>query len=250
MQSILTQTAPMLMLTVVGFCLLSLGGSFAVLGLWRRIFHGSVGQVPTPAFLGIVATAWALSLGFAASDVWTLAARADHAISAERSSAKRLLGISEKRALDLPALHAAVTDYARLVQTVEWEGMLAHGPDARVEEAVQKIRLGLIEMVERGIAAPLVNKAVQDFDELQDARNDRLAIGESAVDETKWYLVLCLTVMAMVTIAVVHADTPKAARNALFIFAVVVGACLWIMAINANPYAGMPVNLIASLSRS
>jgi hypothetical protein len=89
---------------------------------------------------------------------------------------------------------------------------------------------------------------VQDFDELQDARNERLAIGASAVDETKWYFVLCLTVMAMVTIAVVHADTPKAARNALFIYAVVVGVCLWIMAINANPYNGMPISLLASIS--
>lgn len=247
MQTILTQTTPMLFLTVVGFCLISLSLSFVVLRLWRRAFQGSAGQVPTPAFLGIIATAWALSLGFAASDVWTLAARADQAVSAERSSAKRLLGISDRSALDLPTLRAAVTEYARLVQTVEREGTLAHGPDQRVDAALQKIRLGLLEMVDKGVAAPLIEKAVQDFDALQDARNDRLAIGASAVDETKWYLVLCLTVMAMVTIAIVHAETPKAARNALIIYTVVVGACLWIMAINANPYADMPVDIIASL---
>jgi hypothetical protein len=248
MQAILTQTAPMLMLTIVAFCLLSLAGSFAVLRTWHRVFRGSTGQVPAPAFLGIVATAWALSLGFAASDVWTLGARADQAISAERSSAKRLMGISEQQALNLPALHTAVAEYAKLVQTVEWEEMLSHGANPSVDEAVQRIRLGLIDMANKGVAAPLVSKAVQDFDELQDARNERLAIGASAVDETKWYFVLCLTVMAMVTIAVVHADTPKAARNALFIYAVVVGVCLWIMAINANPYNGMPISLLASIS--
>jgi hypothetical protein len=248
MHAILTQPAPMLMVTVVAFCLLSLAVSFAVLRIWHRVFRGSAGQVPAPAFLGIVATAWALSLGFAASDVWTLSAQADQAVSAERSAVKRLLGVSEQRALNLPAMHAAVVDYAKLVPTAEWEEMLSRGADPRVDEALQRIRLGLIDMANRGVATPLVSKAVQDFDELQDARNERLAVGESAVDETKWYLVLCLTVMAMVTNAIVHADTPKAARNALFIFAVVVGACLWIMAINANPYAGMPVNLVASIS--
>src|SRR5690606_25100934 len=84
----------------------------------------------------------------------------------------------------------------------------------------------------------LVTKMARDFDELQDARDQRLAIGGSSVSEYKWYLVFSLTFLTMIAIAAAHADRPAAARNALGIFAVAAVLSLWILAIHASPYAG------------
>ena len=241
MHSILAQNSYVIFLAIAGFCLFSLGTGLVVLSIASRLFENAPGQVPAPAFIGIVATAWALAMGFAASDVWTLDARADSAASAERSAVMRLIGVSDKPALDFPELHAALKHYADLVRTSEWQGTLNRMPDPQVDAALQDIRISIIHLARQNIPAPLVAKAVSDFDELQDARNDRLAIGQSALDMTKWYLVLTLTVLTMISIAIVHAEIPKAGRNALAIFCVVVCACLWILAIHTNPYKGMPV---------
>lgn len=248
MHTLLAQSSPVLFLVIAGFCLGALAIGLSFLNIASRLFKGMPGQVPTPAFMGVVSMAWALSMGFAASDVWSLDARADSAATAERSAVMRLIGVSDESALNLPAMNEAVRNYADLARTTEWQETLNRVPNPLVDDALQEIRIGIVDMVKRGIASPLVSKAVNDFDELQDARNERLAIGQTAVDLTKWYLVLCLTVMAMITIAMVHAEVPKAGRNALAIFSVVVCVCLWILAMHTNPYKGMPVTLFASTS--
>jgi hypothetical protein len=217
MHTLLAQSSPVLFLVIAGFCIGALAIGLSFLNIASRLFKGMPGQVPTPAFMGVVSTAWALSMGFAASDVWSLDARADSAATAERSAVMRLIGVSDESALNLPAMNEAVRNYADLARTTEWQETLNRVPNPLVDDALQEIRIGIVDMVKRGIASPLVSK-------------------------------LCLTVMAMITIAMVHAEVPKAGRNALAIFSVVVCVCLWILAMHTNPYKGMPVTLFASTS--
>src|SRR5690606_36139090 len=95
----------------------------------------------------------------------------------------------------------------------------------------------LIAAASAGLPDAIAGKLVQDFDELQDARNDRLAIGQSLVDEAKWYLVAVLTLMTMISIVVVHLDRPQGAARALVIFAAVALSSLWVLALHVHPYA-------------
>ena len=53
-----------------------------------------------------------------------------------------------------------------------------------------RIRLAMIDLAKAGHPDPIISQMVQDLDELQDARNSRLAIGTSSVNQLKWYLVL------------------------------------------------------------
>jgi hypothetical protein len=238
MQAILALPGPLLLAAIMAFCLF---GVVLALLFMRLVSHHAKrrpGQSPLPAFVGVVATAWALSLGFAASDVWTLGARADQATANERSAISRLLGSFDASALNETGAYNAVIDYAEAVKEVEWGALANRAADPRVDKAIQQIRVAIIRLARQGIADPIVAKTVQDFDELQDARNDRLAIGQSAVDESKWYLVLSLTLLTMAALAIVHADLPRAGRNALLIFALTAGVSMWILAINTNPYEG------------
>jgi hypothetical protein len=237
LQFLLSAPAPLLFSALVLFVTLSFGCGLAVLHVAGHLFKDGNDQVPIPAFLGIIATAWALSLGFAASDVWALGARADLSVSAERSAIKRLLGTAAPAALNIPEMHKAVLDYRRLVEETEWRLHQNRQADPAVDEALQAIRVALIKMSRAGETQALVTKSVRDFDELQDARNERLAIGQSMVDESKWYLVLSLTLLTMATIGILHADRPKAGRNALVIYSVAVLVSLWILALHTNPYA-------------
>jgi len=193
---------------------------------------------PLPTFIGSITTVWALSLGFAAADVWTIRANAERLASAERSSINRLAGMARGEALNSPQLRQALSVYATAVDRDEWTRDQNTQGSPEVEVALQQIRLAFITLARTDIPDALIDRMAQDFDELQDARNERLAIGQSAVSNYKWYLVLFLTMLSMLTIAVAHIGQPRAARNALVIFALAAFVSLWILALHANPYAG------------
>lgn len=241
MHSILTLPPALLFLALLLFVSVTAGLALLLLYALRRVFKTPMTAVPVATFLSVVATAWALALGFAAADIWTLRNAADRAASEERSAVLRLAGIAEAEALDVAELHQVMVDYVERVSTVEWGQNLNGAADPDVDEILQSVRLIIVDLAMGGLPVPLVNKTVSDFDELQDARNDRLSVGQSVVDEAKWYLVVILTVMSMVAISVCHLDRPMAGFNALWIYSAVVLASLWVLGIHINPYIHMTV---------
>jgi hypothetical protein len=228
---------PLLLVSLLfGAVALALG--LGMLALSRARFAAIPQSVPVAPFFTAVTTVWALSLGFVAADLWNLRADAEKAASAERSSVSRLLGMSAPAALDAAALREALAAYSAAVRDAEWGGNANAAPSQAVEDALQDMRLALIALARQATPQPLMAKMAQDFDELQDARNERLAIGHGSVNAYKWYLVLMLTLLAMVAIASVHADRPPAGRTALSIFATAAVVSLWVLAMHANPYTG------------
>jgi hypothetical protein len=227
-----------LLLTALVFVLLSLGLSLLMLEWSRRRFAGDARSLPVAPFFTAITTVWALSLGFVAADLWSLRSSAEQAASAERSSVSRLLGMAAPDALDLPALRDALGSYSAAVRDNEWGDAGNAVPTPQVEGSLQAMRLALVELSRQATPLPLIAKMTQDFDELQDARNTRLAIGKGSVNVYKWYLVLALTALSMLAVASVHADRPAAGRTALVIFAAASVISLWILAVHANPYTG------------
>ncbi len=247
--AILSLPTPMLVAALFAVVALATVLAAALLVFYTRAGFAPL-AAPVPTFIGVIAASWALALGFAAADIWTLGAQADRAAAAERSSVTRLLGASAPAALDLPALHEATRSYAQLVATREWGESGNSVADPEVDETLQAMRIAIIALAQSGVPSPLVAKVVQDFDELQDARNDRLAVGVSLVDESKWYLVLVLMMMAMVAIAAVHPDRPRAGIHALVIFAIVAFSSLLVLAIHVDPYAQRELSLTTSAAQS
>ncbi len=232
--------SPALMFLLFCIC----GVIFYVIGLvFLRIFARQASKdiltLPIAAFVGTIATAWALALGFVAADIWTVNGRADQAASEERSSITRLIGMARPEALNDPVLLKALTVYRVTVISEEWHKGYNTQPARAVEEALQNIRVSMISLARGDIPGALMSQMVRDFDEMQDARNARLALGSSSVNHYKWYLVFFLTVLTLVVIASVHADRPKAGRKALAIYIVTASMSMWILAIHTSPYRGV-----------
>jgi len=246
-QAILSLPFVAYLAVLFAFALICLGLGLLVIRGIRTYSPNVTEQVPIAAFLGMVSTAWALSLGFAASDIWALNARADHVALSERSAITRLMGVSEPGALDLPEIYQSAKDYAHAAMQLEWIDGHNRAANPTVDKAVQSIRLAIIQMTRDGANSALIAKIVRDFDELQDARNERLAIGQSVVDETKWYLVISLTILATINIALTHAAVPKAGRNALMLFSVVVFVSLAILGLHSDPFLGVKLQLSSSI---
>jgi len=209
--------------------------------LW--LSHASLGAKSTPIpvapFFTAMTTVWALSFGFTAAEIWAVNTDAGQAANAERSALMRLAGMADRNALDLPVVIDGLRAYEVSVETKEWGENRNSAPAAEVDLALQHIRLAIVAAAKQGALPVLISKMVQDFDELQDARSERLAFGRGSHSAYKWYLVIFLTVLSQLAIASVHADRPRAGRKALSIFTIAATVSLWILALHANPYVGV-----------
>jgi hypothetical protein len=230
---------PLLFAVFIGLGLVFYSAGRLALHLLSRHAIRDMLSMPQPAYLGTIATAWALSLGFIAADIWAINGRADHATSLERSALVHLLRSAEPDILNSQRLHERVEAYRRSVVTQEWQVGRNTVPDPDVEVALHDIS-GEIGRLARSDAPPvLLGQVVHDFNDLQEARNLRLAVGNTSVDTYKWYLVVFLTFLTAITIAATHADRKRAGRRALVLFSITASISLWILAIHANPYNGV-----------
>ncbi|PRA56159.1 hypothetical protein [Brucella pituitosa] len=229
-------------LSFVTFTVLGVGvyfvGRFALHILSRHANHDIL-SIPIGAFIGTIATAWALSLGFVAADIWTANSKADQATSEERSSISRLIGAASPDILNAPVLVASLSEYRTAVVKDEWLENSNISPAHSVEVALQNIRREIVKLAKTDIPSPIISQLVHDFDELQDARNTRLSVGSTSVDMYKWYLLFSLTILTIITIAATHADRVSAGIKAMVIYSITAAFCLWILAIHANPYQGI-----------
>jgi hypothetical protein len=232
-------SAPMLFVLFTAFGLtFYLAGRLALYFLSKHASRDIL-SIPQSAFLGTIATAWALSLGFIAADIWAVNSRADQAASMERSSIIRLLRSAEPDILNSPKLNDGVLAYRKQVAMREWLEGKNVLPDDQVEKALHDLRGEIAELARGNAPSLLISQAIHDLSNLQDARNMRLAVGNTSIDYYKWYLVMFLTLLTAITIAATHADRKLAGRRALAIYAITASVSLWILAIHANPYDGL-----------
>jgi hypothetical protein len=125
-----------------------------------------------------------------------------------------------------------------MVSRVEWSVGLNRFPSDQVEAALQHLRVSILILAQDDVPASIMGQIVRTFDELQDARNTRLALGSSSIDSYKWYLVLTLTILTLLATSAIHADRPSAGNKALAIYSLTAAMSLWILAIHASPYTG------------
>ncbi|WP_235890664.1 bestrophin-like domain [Martelella alba] len=215
--------------------------ALAYVGLLLMARHARKDEssIPIGAFIGTIATSWALSLGFVAADIWTLNAQADREVSAERSAIIRLIGNADVDVLNKPELAQALEVYRDNVIRDEWGKNHNLFPAESVEETLQDIRIIIMEIARSDAPAVIVSQTVGIFDDLQEARNTRLAIASTMIDQYKWYMLLTLTVLTAIAIVAVHADRVRAGMRALALYVLTATVSIWILTIHASPYSGV-----------
>ncbi len=209
-----------------------------ILQLMHRRFGGDGMRVPVPASFTAVTTIWALIFGFVAAEIWQMNNRAVEAVLAERSAIQRLAGSAAVEALDLFDLRVGLGEYVRAVTDDEWGAGGNAAPHPRADAAVQDIRLALLGASRSDVPDAFISKMIVDFDELQDARELRLTIGQRHVAELKWTLVVMLALLSQFAIAFVHRDRLRAGRGAIAIFTFAACLSIWLVALHASPYSG------------
>ena len=195
------------------------------------------GMVPT--YFTAIATLLALLTGFVANDAWERQRAASRTLQSERANALAVYDLSLASASDMRNIRAALAGYLDVVIRQEWPRMSEGGyaPEAgaglrRLLESVSDPKITL----EAGAPthAALLNAAMA----LRADRGERLALSQTATDQTKWLTLLILAALTLVALGLVHTEYPAAQATVLTTFSLAMVTTLGLIALHERPFDG------------
>jgi hypothetical protein len=199
----------------------------------RQSFFGVVPQFPN-----LIGVLFGLNLAFLANDTWNAHDRATEAVYREADSLRSL----QVAAAMLPEpvrsrVEGTIDGYAREVVSVEWPLLALRRHSAAALAQLDGL-LGLLTSAD--VAQALDGNAdaflLQQLVEVRRARDLRIALSQSRVNPLKWLGMAFLGFLTMLSVAVVHLQTPRAEILAVSLFAAAAAPSAAILLILGNPY--------------
>lgn len=219
---------------------------------WRQWVRSLQGVAPP--FTNVIGVLFGLTLAFLANDTWTAHDRAVSTILHEADSIHGLAILS--RSLDAreqDEMQAAIVEYAKAT-VAEWP-LLARG---QTDPAVGRSGDQLLQLIASRSIAEAAGSTVQQL-MLQEAigvrtsRDLRIGLSQTHVNPLKWFGMAFLGFLTLLSVAVVHADNPRAALVATVLFATAAAPTSAIVLIHGNPFqppsAVSPAPIAGALSQ-
>ncbi|MCB1383997.1 MAG: DUF4239 domain-containing protein [Notoacmeibacter sp.] len=216
-------------------------GTFAAIALlgWLMTTAAWAAWAPQMAgisgpFMNIVGILFGLTVVFLANDTWTAHDRARGAVLREADSIRGLDILAEAAPKNLRAdLRAAVQAYAAAA-IAEWEA-LAH---CRTSPAAAAASDDLLRRFSRLPAemAPLQQAMLGLVAQIREHRDVRIGLSRTHVNPLKWLGMAFLGFLTLLTVAVIHAETPASALIAMGLFGLAAAPTAAIVLIHGNPF--------------
>lgn len=191
----------------------------------------------TPAFFGSVVPILGILIGFLSNDVWDSNKKAADIVREEAAELTSLYGLVAVSDLPYVEISRAIRAYVSAVVEKEWPAM-TQGQAAAEAEIAQD---NLIRIASTGCAGagagkcdnPLADIAMK----LRETRSNRLKLSTDNTETIKWASVICLTLIAQISVASVHLEKrgPQIAALAIFTSAMIV--LLSLIALHELPFA-------------
>jgi hypothetical protein len=193
----------------------------------------------SPQVVAIVGILFALYTTFFASDIWNIRDRAQTAIQQEAEALRSLFRLAEQQPPEIGApIIVALRDYARVTIQIEWP-LLAQGRQ-NSEQALDAwrrlLRAVLAEPVVKGMPVSVHAVLLQNVEQVQAARYQRLAQSQKHGDPLKWFAVACLGAFTLFTIALVHLDNWRTQLAALLIYSAAISVSFSAAYLQRSPF--------------
>ncbi len=227
-----------------GYALVAVIGTFAaVWGIhwlmtrsrWAAAIRGLNGVVPP--FINIIGVLFGLTLAFLANDTWSAHDRATTAVHREADDLRSLLILASH--IDSPLgveLRRQLVAYGK-ANAAEWT-LLARRHVSGEVSAQSDALLGLLASPEMARAAGTNVQALmlRKASDLRDERDLRISLSQTHINPLKWLGMAFLGLLTLLSVAVVHAENPKAALVAILLFALAAAPTAAIVLVQGNPF--------------
>jgi hypothetical protein len=227
-----------------GYALIAIVGTFAAVAAinwlmqrspwaaWVRSLHGVV-----PPFINIIGVLFGLTLAFLANDTWDAHDRAMNAVYKEADALRSLVVLASQ--LEEPQrsqLRSALNDYAN-ASVAEWPLLAQRKSSPEVSTKAD----GLLIM----LGSPAINRAagenvqalmLRKASDIRDDRDLRIGLSQTHINPLKWLGMAFLGLLTLLSVAVVHAENPRAAFVAIMLFALAAAPTAAIVLVQGNPF--------------
>jgi len=227
-----------------GYALLAVVGTFAAVALihwlmqrspwavWIRSLNGVV-----PPFINIIGVLFGLTLAFLANDTWSAHDRAMNAVYKEADALRSLLVLaSELEEPQHSELQEALGDYAK-ASVAEWP-LLAQRTSSPEVSAKADHLLTLLgnRQFARAAGDNVQALMLRKVTDIRDDRDQRIGLSQTHINPLKWLGMAFLGLLTLLSVAVVHAENPRAAFVAIMLFALAAAPTAAIVLVQGNPF--------------
>ena len=220
-----------------------------------RLFAVVRGRPVVASYFSATTTLFTLFLAFSASHAWTNDHAARAAAAAESVAAERLLTIITRFHPAPAEASASVRAYIATVVQEEWgtnRNRAASSASAAALDAMEAMVWDA--RTQRHIDTAVADVMLRSVDALEMARTKRLGLAADVGDGVRWMLLLLLSFLALLSMAMCHADRPETSRIAVAVLALAVASVMAVSAMYESPYTGLhaigPEGLAALLAEA
>lgn len=197
----------------------------------------------TVSFITIPAFLFGLAISTIAAGTWNKHVSADLNLVNETSSLRALISIaSTLPPQEKEQLNTAINQYISSSLNQEWPAMKMR--DASHYEAAAPQFDSLSEVVNRIALTPnqrisIENRLQSSIDNLRQQRLLRVDLASGTIDFVKWPSLYTLSFLLLLTVGMLHLQSPRAMRISLTLGALCIGVSLLFIFINVSPYSGL-----------
>ena len=227
-----------------GYALIAIFGTFAAVAVihwlmqrspwaaWIRTLNGVV-----PPFINIIGVLFGLTLAFLANDTWNAHDRAINAVYKEADALRSLTVLSNQLAEPQRSqLHQALTDYAN-ASVSEWSLLAQRKSSPEVSAKADQLLVMLSSPAIAQIAGDNVQALMlRKVTDIRDDREQRIGLSQTHINPLKWLGMAFLGLLTLLSVAVVHAENPRAAFVAIMLFALAAAPTAAIVLVQGNPF--------------
>ena len=195
----------------------------------------------SPVMLTPLSVVFGLIVGFLAAQVWNDHARANDAVTREAIALRTMAILARSFPDEIQSrIRALVRRHIDNAVNQEWPAMARQKTAEAMDSgaAGEALRV-IVSIVPQNEAQALIQRELLSaLRAASDARRERIVLSLSTINWLKWTVVAVLSILILVTIAIVHSDNRAAAAIAMSIFSIGVAACVVLVAAHNRPFTG------------
>jgi Protein of unknown function (DUF4239) len=234
------------------FCYVMAAAAFVCAAIFSRRPIGEELKTISPVTLTPLAVILGLIIAFIAARVWENVARANEYVGQEASALSDVVLFSKGLSPEVRTnLLAAVKEHVAFVHEQDWPAMASFSANLQSEPVGLITALTVLlsfRPMERNHELAQ-QRAVRAIERAFEAREHRIRLSKAQIAPIQWAIIIVLSMLILVTTALIHIGRPAAMAVTVFIFSTAVAVCLLLLLVYDRPFASGGITMTPAAFR-